>query len=259
MPSGIVISVLPSSRAGQALAEGPPRSVTLTRGKADFGVVAGPSPGTVSVYGLPSGANTWNGTPFHVLAGPGPLEKRTDLATREQLATTARFEGDTIAESKVDTFTDDQGQVALRGHCAWKPNVAPGATRLVFDLPIAGVPKRFCVYLGCPDQSVDGVWARVKDREGEVFSYDLERRADNRPLPPFAERCLDADARAGPSYMWGPGRADSVVDLPCALWYIDIEPSEGFHEAEIDVWGIETDVLAPPLGPESKPADKEQQ
>jgi len=243
-----------NSRPGQALGERFPKSVTLEAGQTTFDIVAGPDPGTVWLYGLASGDKAWIGTPLHVLAGQGKLEERTDLVTGEQLAATARFEGDTLAESSVETFTDDQGQVALRAHCTWKPDTAPGETRLVFDLPVAGVLKRFRVYLGCPDQSVDCVWARIRDREGEIFSYCLEQAGDARPLPPFAERCLEAQATAGPSYMNGPGHADGVIDLPCAVWYLDVMPGEGRHEAEIDVWGVETDVLAPPLEPEEPPA-----
>jgi len=32
----------------------------------------------------------------------------------------------------------------------------------------------------------------------------------------------------------------------------------GFREAVIDVWGVETDVLAPPLPPADQPAGKQQ-
>jgi hypothetical protein len=87
-----------------------------------------------------------------------------------------------------------------------------------------------------------------------MFSYYLEPRAEGRPLPAFAERCVDADAIAGPSYTWGPGRADGVIDLPCTLSYVDITPCEGLREAEIHVWGVETDVLAPELEPAGQPA-----
>ena len=66
--------------------------------------------------------------------------------------------------------------------------------------PSRRVPRRFCVYLGCPDQSVDSVWARFRDRDGEFFSYCLEVRAETRPLPRLAGRCLEARAIAGPSY-----------------------------------------------------------
>jgi hypothetical protein len=256
LPDGTELKL--ASKAGEALGEQLPKSVTLTAGKADLEVLAGPSPGTVSLYGMAAGSKNWVGTAVHVLAGEGELEERTDLVTGEELATTARFQGDTVADSRVDTFTDDQGQVALRAWCSWKRDAPPGETWLLLDVPIAGLPKRFSVYLGCPDQSVDSVWARVKDREGEVFSYYLERRADTIPLPPFAERSVDADALAGPSYVMGPGRADGVIDLPCTLWYIDITPMEGLREAEIHVWGVETDVLAPPLPPEGPPAAREQ-
>jgi hypothetical protein len=249
LPDGTELKL--ASKAREALGEPLPKSVALTGGKADLEVLAGLDPGTVWLYGLPAGNTHWAGAPVHVLAGEGKLEERTDLVTGEQLAATARFQGDTVADSRVDALTDDQGQVALRGHCTWKPDAAPGETWLVLDVPIAGVPKHFCVYLGCPDQSVAGVWARIKDRENEVFSFWLEPRADNQPLPPFAERCLGTDARAGPSYMMGPGRADGVIDLPCKLWYIDVEPSQGLHEAEIHVWGVETHVLAPPLAPDA--------
>jgi len=248
-----------ASRAGQALAERPRKSVTLAGGKADFEIATGPTPGTVWLYGSIAGSKNWTGTAIHVLAGQGQLEERTDLVTGEQLAATARFQGPAVADSTVDTFTDDQGQVALRGHCTWKPNVRTDDTRLVLNVPIAGVPKRFCVYLGCPDQSVDSAWARVRDRTGECFSYCLEPRGEGRCLPPFAERCLDAHATAGPSYMEGPGRADGVIDLPCTLWYIDVTPMEGCPEAEIDVWGVETDVLAPPIGPEGWAGGKAEQ
>jgi hypothetical protein len=256
LPDGTELKL--ASKAGEALGEPLPKPVTLTGGKAALEIRAGPHPGTVWLYGLAPGGKSWVGRSVHVLAGKGELEERTDWVTGEELAATARFEGATIAESRIDTFKDVQGQVALRAYCSWKPDTPPGETRLILDLPIAGMPKRFCVCLGCPDQSVDGVWARIKDRGGEVFSYHLERRADNKPLPPFAERCLDADARAGPSYMAGPGRADGVIDLPCTLWYIGVEPTEARLEAEIDVWAVAIDVLAPTLPAEGPPGGERQ-
>jgi hypothetical protein len=252
LPDGTELKLAP--KAGEALGGPLPKSVTLTGGKADLEVLAGPTPGTVWLYGLALGSKSWVGTPVHVLAGAGKLEERTDLVTGEELAATARFQGDTVADSRIDTFTDDQGQVALRAWCSWKGDAPPGDTRLLLDVPIAGLPKHFCVYLGCPDQSVDCVWARIRDRDGEIFSYYLERRADTVPLPPFAERGLDLDTTAGPSYMEGPGHADGVIDLPCTLWYIDITPMQGLREAEIHVWGVETDVLAPPLEPADQAA-----
>jgi hypothetical protein len=103
------------------------------------------------------------------------------------------------------------------------------------------------------------VWARVRDRNGELFSYYVELRGDGRPLPPFAERCLERGATGGPSYVeGGPGEADGVLDLPCSLYSLDLSPSDGWRDAEIDVWGVETDVLAPPLEPQGQPAGGEQ-
>jgi len=244
-------------RPGSALTQRP-QSVTLVGGKADFEVVAGAKPDTVSLYGLPAGARAWAGTPIFILAGEGKLDERTDLLSGEQLAARARFDSSALADSKISTFTDDQGQVALRGTCVWKADVTPGETRLTLDVPIAGVPRRFRVYLGCPDQSVDCVWARIKDRSGELFSYHLERRADGRPLVAFAERGLECRATAGPSYSESGGSADGVIDLPCSLYALDFTPMPGLREAEIDVWGVETDVLAPPLHPAGEPAGKEQ-
>jgi len=246
LPDGTEVKL--AARPGPALTERP-SSVVLKGGKADFEVTAGASPDTVSLYGLPAGARAWVGQPVFILAGEGKLEERTDLVTGEQLAATARFQEDTLAESQVDTFTDDQGQVALRGTCAWKADVAtPADTRLVLNMPIAGLPKRFCVYLGCPDQSVDSVWARIRDRNGELFPYHLERRLDNQPLVPFAERCLEFRAVAGPTYSLEGAKVDGILDLPCSLYALYIVPMPGFRQAEIDVWGVETEVLAPPTG-----------
>ena len=253
LPDGTEVRL--SSR-GRSLAERP-KAVTLTGGKADLEVVAGPTPGTLWLYGVSPTAHTWLGTPFYVLAGPGPLEERTDAVMAEQLAATARFEGGTVAESTVDTFADDQGSVALRGCCVWKPGAPPGEAVLVLDAPIAGVPRRFRVALGCPDGSVDSVWARIRDANGELFSYYLELRAEGRPLPPYAERGLECRATGGPSYVAGPGKADGAIDLPCTLYSLDFTPSPGLDQAELDVWAVETDVLAPPLEPAGQEAGNE--
>jgi hypothetical protein len=234
-----------------------PQSVKLAGGKAEFEVQAGQLPGTASIYGLAPGGGTWVGRPIFVLAGAGKLEERTDLVTGEQLAATARFDSPILADSQIGTFTDDQGQVALRATCSWKPEVtAPTDTRLVLDVPIAGVPRRFCVYVGCPDQSVDCVWARIKDRTGELFSYHLEPRAEGHALVGWLEACLECRATAGPSYSETGGTADGVIDLPCSLYALDLVPMQGFREAEIDVWGVETDVLAPPPGAAGTPGEQ---
>jgi len=245
-------------RPGSALTERP-QSVSLKEGKADFEVVAGPKPDTASLYGLPLGAQAWAGRPIFILAGEGKLEERTDLVSGEQLAATARFDSSDVGDSKVSTFTDNRGEVALRGTCAWKPDVAkPSDVRLILDMPIAGLPRRFCIYLGCPDQSVDAVAARIKDRNGELFVYQLECRDGGRCVVPWAERCLEYRAVGGPTYSLGGGSVDGIMDLPCSLYALYIVPMPGFREAVIDVWGVETDVLAPPAGPVGPPAGKQQ-
>jgi hypothetical protein len=235
-----------------ALTERPP-SVALEGGQASFEVIAGPDPETVQLRGLPAGGRAWTSKPIFILSGQGKLEEWTDLVAGEDLTETARFASRALAESSVSTVTDDQGQVALRGTCVWKPEVTPGEARLVLDVPIAGLPRRFCIYLGCPDQSVDGVWARIRDRTGELFSYHIEPRGDGHALEQWVEGCLDIRA-VGPSYFEGPGTPDGVIDLPCTLYALDIVPMPGCAEAEIHVWGVEFDVLAPPLGD----ADNEQ-
>jgi hypothetical protein len=242
LPDGTEVKL--AYKPASALTERPP-SVTLRGGEASFEVAAGPKPKTVWLCGLPAGGRTWVRKPIFILAGQGKLEERTDLVTGEALAATARFASGALAESNVSTFTDDQGQMALRGTCAWKPEVTPGDTRLILDVPIAGVPRRFCVYLGCPDQSVDCVWARMRDRTGELFSYHIEPRDDGHALEYWVEGCLECQA-AGPSYFEGPGTPDSIIDLPCSLYALDIVPMAGYRQAEIDVWGVEVDVLAPP-------------
>jgi hypothetical protein len=199
----------------------------------------------------------WATKPLFILASETKLEERTDLVTGDQLAAAARFESGALAGSDVSTFTDDQGQVALRARCAWKPDADPGRdTRLVLDMPIAGVPRRFRVYLGCPDQSVDCAWLRIRDRDGELFPYCLEPRMDERPLPDFAERGLECRALAGPSYVEGPGSVDGVIDPPCSLYVLEITAMPGCREAEVDVWGVETDVLAPAQPGTAPPAPK---
>ena len=224
-----------------------PQSVTLEGGETEFEVAAGPEPGTVQLRGLPEGGRAWTGLPIFVLAGQGPLEERTDLVDGEGMAATARFASRDLADSTVSTITDDQGQVVLRGTCVWKPEVTPGETRLILDVPIAGLPSHFCVYLGCLDQSVDGVWARVMDRTGELFSYHIEPRDDGHALERWVEACLDFRALAGPGFRETQGISDGIIDLPCALYSLDIIPTAGCREAEINVWGVEFDVLAPPL------------
>lgn len=250
LPDGTELRL--AARPGPALAEWP-RSVTLRAGKADFEVTAGPMPDTVSLYGLPAGGQASARRPIFILAGQGELEERTDLVTGEQLATTARFEDNALSESHIETFADDRGQVALRATCVWKADVTPGDTRLVLDVPIAGLPRRFCVYLGCPDQSVDCVWARIRDRSGELFPYQLELHQDGRSLVSWAERCLECRAVGGPTYAIGGGSVDGIMDFPCSLYALYIAPMPGIREAEIDVWGVETEVLAPPLGPPGRP------
>jgi hypothetical protein len=140
--------------------------------------------------------------------------------------------------------------VALRGTCMWEPEVTPGEIRLVLDVPIAGLPRQFCVYLGCPDQSVDGVWARVRDRAGELFSYHIEPRGDGHALEYWVEGRLDFRAVGGQGYSETGAIVDGVIDLPCSLYALDIVPMAGCREAEIHVWGVETDVLAPRQPPD---------
>ncbi len=250
LPDGTEVKL--ASRPGPALTERPP-SVILKGGKADFEVTAGPKPDTVLLSGLPAGARAWVTKPIFILAGQGKLEERTDLVTGEELAATARFDSDSLAESKVSTFTDDKGQVALRGTCVWKPNVAPSDVRLILNVPFAGVPRRFRVRLGCPDRSVDTAAVRIKDRDGELFPYILEQRGEGTPLPVYAERGLECRAVGGPSYMEGGGTTDGIIDLPCSLFALYIAPMPGCHEAEIDVWAVETDVLGPSKGEAAPP------
>jgi len=241
LPDGTEVRL---STKGKSLAERP-KPVTLTGGKANLELVAGQTPGTVGLYGFQPTAKGLVSRPFFVLAGQGPLEERTDSVTAEQLAATARVEGPTVADSTVDTFTDDQGATVLRGSCVFKAGVPPGEARLVLNAPIAGVPRAFRVALGCPDGSVDSVWARFKDANGELFPYYLELRLEGKPLPPYAERGLECRAIAGPTYVEGPGVADGIMDLPGTLYGLDFSPCPGLDRAELDVWGVETDVLAP--------------
>jgi len=238
-----------ASRPPATLAECP-QSVTLTGGKAEFEVAAGPAPETAWIDGSVAPGQAPVSKPIFVLDGPGPLEERTDMVAGGELAATARFECPALADGQIGTFTDDQGQVVLSGTCAWAAEVQRAVdTRLVLDLPIAGVPRRLCVYLGCPDQSIDCVWARIRDRAGELFSYCLEPRDDDHALADWVEACLECQATTGPTYTDARGSSDpvinGVIDPPCSLYALDLVPAEGMRAAEIDVWGIETDVLAP--------------
>jgi len=252
LPDGTALKL--ATRPGTALAECP-QSVVLRGGKADFEVVAGAEPGTVSLCGVPAGAQAWAGRPIYILAGQGKLEERTELVTGEQLATTARFEGGAFAGSSVATFTDDQGEVALRGQWSFKQDAGQnGWAELVLDVPLAGVPRRLTVCLGCPDQTVDSVGARIRDAHGEIFSYCLEPILEGRALPEYAERTLECRALAGPTWVAGPGSADGVMDLPCSLYSLGLTPMPGLPHGEIDVWRFETDILAPTVPPGPTPA-----
>jgi hypothetical protein len=220
-----------------------PQSVVLKGGAADFEVVAAATPGTVSLYGLAAGGKAWAGRPIYILAGRGEVEERTDLTTGEQLVATARLEA---GRSSISTFTDDQGEVALCGMWSSAQDDAPvGYAELILDVPVAGVPRSLTVCLGCPDQSIDCVWARIRDAHGELFTYWLEGIADNRALPEYTERGLECRALCGPTYVLGPGSCDGVMDLPCTLYTLSLAPMPNVQQAEIDVWRVEVDVAAP--------------
>jgi hypothetical protein len=242
LPDGTRVKL--TTRPGGMLAECP-ESVVLAGGKAEFEVVAGTKAGTVSLYGLPAGKQAWAGRPIYILAGQGKVEDRTELVTGEQLVTTARLEGGSTRASSISTFTDDQGEVALRGTWSSEREGNPvGYAELILDVPLAGVLRRLTVCMGCPDGSVDSVWARVKDANGELFTYWLEGIADNRALPEYAERGLEFRALSGPTYVQGPGSWDGVMDLPCTLHTLSLQPMPKLQQAQIDVWRIEADVTA---------------
>jgi len=245
LPDGTEVTL--TTRPGRALAECPP-SVVLNGGKADFEIVAGAEPGTVSLYGLPAAGQAWAGKPIYILAGQGKPEERTELVTGEQLVTTARFAGGPLAE--ISTFTDDWGEVALSG--LWAFEQGGGWAELILDVPLPGVPRRLTACMGCPDQTVDSVWARIRDAHGELFSYWLEGIADGCALPEYAERTLECRALAGPTY--GGGSADGVMDLPCSLYCLTLTRMPGVDHGEIDVWRVEVDVTAPALQPEEPAA-----
>ncbi|MBM3475352.1 MAG: hypothetical protein FJX75_18980 [Armatimonadetes bacterium] len=242
LPDGTEVRL--TTRPAGMLAECP-QSVVLKGGKVQFDVVAGKKRGTVSLCGLGGQGQAWVGKPIYILAGKGNLEDRTELVTGEQMVARARFQGGSMTGSSISTFTDDQGEVALSGQWSFDREAGQnGWAELVLDVPLPGVPRRLTVCMGCPDGSVDSVWARVRDAHGELFTYWLEGITDGRALPEYAERGLDCGALSGPTYVQGPGSWDGVMDLPCTLHTLSLQPMPNVQQAEIDVWRIETDVTA---------------
>jgi RNA polymerase sigma factor (sigma-70 family) len=241
LPDGTEVPLLST---GRSRVEHPSR-VILAGGKADLAPVAGPTPGTVGLHGLWPDTHLWVCRPFHVLAGQGPLEERTDVLTAEQLAVMARLQPGVVEQSEIGAATDDQGLPVLRVSCRWRPDVPRTVDAwLVLDAPIAGVARAFRVALGSPDLSVDRVWARFRDANGEVFSHCLEL---GRLLPPYDERGLECQSRWGSTWVDGGGEADGVMDMPLTLYALSFGPGPNMTHAELDVWWIETDVLAPAL------------
>ena len=66
---------------------------------------------------------------------------------------------------------------------------------------------------------------------------------DGKALDTFAELALDMRAYSGVS--WGP-KADGILDLPCTLHCLRITPMDNSDSAELEFWGVQFDVLAPP-------------
>ncbi len=220
-----------------------PQSVTLTDGRATLDLQAGAEPGTAWLTARTETLTARSA--LHILAGKGEIVERTDLASGEDLADRAEFVGRNVAESTIDTFTDDQGQVVLCAQFVRKPNA--GEVDLRLGLPIAGFPKRLCVHMGCPDESIETVWAEIVDRDGEVFPYALEQLGGG-PLPHFADRRLDCRASPGPTWnerTWDGQGTNGVIDPPCTLRTLRLTPSAGLDQGQLHVWGVEVDVLAP--------------
>ena len=244
---------------------GLPKSVTLTGGKAAFDLKAGgPQPGTARLFGLPArapvltgtvptlalpaGAPVWmGGWPVYVLAGEGEIAERTDAVEPANLKEMVHVNPDSVADSTLEMLKDKEGQDVLRVRFTRKKDHRDGyEPELNLNIPIAGVPKRLCVYLGCPDKSLDSIIARVADKDGEVFAYELGQWGAG-PLPPYAECRLDI--RAVLLY-WGRGGAISngVLDPPCLLQSLCPRLMPGLNLGTLDIWAVETDVLAPGKG-----------
>ena len=234
LPDGT--EVMLTCTPGSALAS-LPKSVTLTGGKATFEVKAGPKPVTTRLFAMPKGTDAWLGDyPLYILAGEGEIKEWSDFVEPAQLQPMLRFDPDTVAESSFELVKDKQGLDVLRAHYVQKEGPGPPPPVLTFGIPFAGAPRRLSVHLGCPDKSVGSVEAEVDDGEGETFSYHLGL------LPVYAECSLDCRAVG---MNWGGRVTNAVLDSPCTLRRIRLRPAAGWRDGTLDLWGIQTNVLAP--------------
>jgi hypothetical protein len=67
-------------------------------------------------------------------------------------------------------------------------------------------------------------------------------------VPVYAECSLDCRAT---TMTWGWGVANGVLESPCTLRRIRLRPAQGWRDGTLDLWGIQTNVLAP--AQEAKP------
>ena len=244
LPDGTELKL--TYRPGFAFVD-PPASVKVADGKASIRLKTGAAPMTAWIMAMAPGAKRWVGEAVHILESPGPLEVRDDLVLADSLLGKAYFLAQEVAESTIEGVTDGDGKPTIRGRFSCKPEGPKKDIKLVLEIPIAGLPQSLTVFAGSPEGSVNGLWAHIVDATGEIFPYQLHPRV-GKSLDTYAEFTLDARGyHEGISY--GTPKADGVIDLPCKFQCLLVTPLQGQEgAAEVQVWGVEVRVLAPPLG-----------
>jgi hypothetical protein len=213
-----------------------PAQVALRDGRGRFEVRAGEVAGTVWIRA--SAGETSASVPLHVVTGEGPVEERTLTIGPGDIARGAQFVADSVVEGSVTPPAPADGAV----ECAFTRRAQGDWARLSLNVPVPGLPRRFCVRAGCPDGSIDGAMLDLLDRDGEVFAYVLDPMGFG-PLRAVEDLCLDARAISYPTF--GSPHVNGVIDLPCSFRSLRFAPVEGKPQGRLTIASIEVDVVAP--------------
>ncbi len=235
LPDGTQVA-LSCDPAGPAAVDAP--TLSLADGQAKFNVMAGEEPGTAWITASVGDIST--SAPLHVLAGEGAVTEHTVLVGPAEV--TAQFAPENVADSSVTLATDDHGQDVLRCTFSMKPQARAQYATLSLGVPVPGLPKRFCAYVGSDDESVDSLMLDLVDRDGEVFAYVLDPWGFG-ALKPYME--LGLDCRAFSYATFGTPEANGIIDLPCGLRSLRARLTEDYPEGHLTISGFQFDLVAP--------------
>ncbi len=213
-------------------------TVSLAAGQAKFSVMTGDEPGTAWIAA--SAGDMSASAPLHVMAGDAAVAQQTVLVGPAEM--TAQFAPENLVDSSVTLGADDHGQDVLRCTFSLKPQARAQYATLTLGVPVPGLPRRFCAFLGSDDESVDSLMLDLVDRDGEVFAYTLDPWGFG-ALKPYME--LGLDCRAFSYATFGTPKRNGIIDLPCSLRSLRVRLTEDYPEAHFSIWGFQFDVLAP--------------